>query len=569
MNLEIPIRNKLRLVPVLLIATALLSGTAMARPGNPHPPGADVVISEADCTAEKLGTNIPVSAIGEPVSAVTLDAPTWFAASGQNPAYCRVNGSMSPIDPESPDINFGVTLPSVWTHRAVQVGGGGLNGSVPGLTGGGYLGRGWAVSGSDSGHQGFGAGTWADKDEPWINLGYAQMKKTHDAAWVLIDRMYGSLPVYSYWVGGSQGGREGLTVAQRYPHDYDGVLVTVPIVNFSTLMLSRALHRIQEIPLENWVTNAKRTAISTYVIQKCDGLDGIVDGIVNNYNACRAYFDVTRSPVPDPWAGKRCPSNVDPNPADTSADACLTDGQISTMEFVHQRYFFATPLAFKNKSFGMWVPNTDPGGSGMIVNTRYQGQEGAGENASIYNWLGGPGVMGALFQDLDADPLTYVEGGELNDRREEISEWLDATDPKLHVFRAFGNKIISFVGTNDTLASSGSQLDYYQSLIDQMGMRRLSEFARLYVIPSTGHGLTGNNYNVDGNGDPIPTRAIPSGGIDRLQLLVDWVENGVAPPDDLALTGGGRSFPLCEYPKYPHYIGGDQDSADSYECVDW
>src|SRR5690606_40297490 len=92
--------------------------------------------------AEKLGTDIPTRKIGEPVSAVTLDPPIWFAASGQNPAYCRVNGRMSPIDPESPDINFGVTLPSVWTHRAVQVGGGGLNGSVPSLTGGGYLGRG-------------------------------------------------------------------------------------------------------------------------------------------------------------------------------------------------------------------------------------------------------------------------------------------------------------------------------------------------------------------------------------------------------------------------------------------
>src|SRR5690606_40444741 len=113
----------------------------------------------------------------------------------------------------------------------------------------------------------------------------------------------------------------------------------------------------------------------------------------NNYNACRRYFDVTQSPVSDPWAGKRCPSNVDPNPQDTSANACLTDGQISTMEFVHQRYFFATPLAHKNKSFGMWVPNTDPGGSGMIVTTRYRGQEGAAENAPIYNWLGGPGVM--------------------------------------------------------------------------------------------------------------------------------------------------------------------------------
>jgi hypothetical protein len=91
------------------------------------------------------------------------------------------------------------------------------------------------------------------------------------------------------------------------------------------------------------VTPAKRTAIVTEMMRQCDGLDGLQDGIINNYPACRAIFDVNQGAAGrDPWAAKRCPGNVDPDPADTSANACLTDGQISTLHFKHTRYQFAT-----------------------------------------------------------------------------------------------------------------------------------------------------------------------------------------------------------------------------------
>ena len=194
--------------------------------------------------------------------------------------------------------------------------------------------------------------------------------------------------------------------------------MNVPIVNFSSLMLGPEWLRIQEKPLANWVTQAKRTAIATEVIRQCDGLDGLLDGIVNNYQACRAIFDVKQGPLGrQPWAAKRCPGNIDPNPADTTAAACFTDGQISTLQFTHTRYFFATPLAFNNPSFGMWLPGTDPGGSGLIEPRRYRGQEGATAASPVHTHLGIAGVTGFLFQDLAANPLDYVEGGMLNDRR--------------------------------------------------------------------------------------------------------------------------------------------------------
>src|SRR4030095_5944813 len=107
-------------------------------------------------------------------------------------------------------------------------------------------------------------------------------------------------------------------------------------------------------------------------------LDGLTDGIINNYMACREIFDVSQgTPNRNPWAEKRCPNNMDPNPADTTNAACLTDGQIVTLKLVYSHYRYSTPLANGVKSFGMWVPTTDPSGSGLILPNRFKGQEGA------------------------------------------------------------------------------------------------------------------------------------------------------------------------------------------------
>ena len=592
-----------------------------------------VSITASDCTAEKLGTTIPIDRIGEPVRRVTLSPPSWTAETANAPAYCRVDGVMDPVDTiaTARPINFGVVLPARWTRRAVQMGGGGMNGTVPGLTGGGgpgspsLLARGLVTYGSDSGHQaGFGvpgargggrpggrgavapipgggtpaagdgaapaasgqpsgdgrptgarpgggapppANEWALNDEAMANLGYMQMKKTHDAAMVIVERLYGSPPRFNYYIGSSQGGREALTVAQRYPADYDGVSATVPIVGFSSLMLAPELIRIQEKPAANWVTPAKVNAIRGEFMRQCDTLDGLADGIMNNYMACRALFDVTQGRKGRrPWAAKRCPNNVDPNPTDTTAAACLTDGQISTLELTYSRYPFATPLAHGTRTFGMWVPNTDPSGSGLIANTRYRGQEGATDTAAVHSHLGVLGVTGFLMKNVAANPLDYVEGGALNARRVEISRVLDSTNPDLGAFEKRGGKMIVTIGTNDTLASPGAQLDYYQAVLDKMGRRSVERFARLFVMPQTGHGLSGSSYTVDGTGKTIPATPIPN-RFDQVQLLFDWVEQNMAPPTSVVVNAGSRSLPLCSYPAYPRYVRGPIESAASYRCA--
>jgi hypothetical protein len=534
-------------------------------------------IAEADCTAARLGDNIPVSAIGEPVSGITLSAPRWNPP-GRNPAaWCSVNGSMAPVDHAATarPINFQVAFPSTWNGRAVQLGGGGMNGIIPMLAGA-PLSQGFVTYGSDSGHQAsFGRGPargegpsddWALNEEAIRNLGYMQMKKTHDAAMVLIERLYGGKPEFNYFVGTSQGGREALTVAGRYPNDYNGIAANVPIVGFSSLMLAPALIRIQEKPQANWVTTAKLNAIRGEFMRQCDKLDGLLDGIINNYMACRAIFDVKQGkPNRHPWAAKRCPNNVDPNPADTSADACLTDGQMSTLEFVYSRYSFSQPLANGVKTFGMWLPNTDPCGSGLIANSRFRGQERVPESAPPYNWIGVLGVTGFLMQDLQANALDYAEGGKYSARRQTLSEILDSSSPDFSAFARRGGKMIVAIGTNDTLASPGTQLDFYQSILDKMGRSKVDNFARLYVLPQTGHGLTGTNYTTDGDGKKLEARPIPN-AFDRLAMLTEWVEKGVPPGKSIKVTAGERSLPMCSYPEYPKYINGPAEAAESWAC---
>jgi pimeloyl-ACP methyl ester carboxylesterase len=538
------------------------------------PAQTDKAITEADCTAAKLGTDIPVGSIGEPVAGVTLSVPRWVAATGQVPAHCAVDGAMAPVDKSAygRSINFRVILPATWTRHASQIGGGGFNGSIPGLTGqeaGVMLRQGFATYGSDSGHQ-QGPGVspeWTLSDEAIKNLGYMQLKKTHDAAMVLMQRAYGERPRYNYFVGNSQGGREALTVAQRWPADYDGIAANVPIVSFSSLMLGPELIRIQEKPSANWVTLAKVNAIRGEFIRQCDKLDGLADGIMNNYMACRAIFDMSQGdPNRNPWSAKRCPNNVDPNPADTTAAACLTDGQISTLKLTYSRYRYATPLANGATTFGMWTPTTDPSGSGIILPDRFRGQEGAAENARMHSHLGVLGVTGFLMKDVTANPLDYVEGGRWNARREELSQWLDGTNPDLSAFMRRGGKMIVAIGTNDTLASPGSQLDYYQALVDKMGRAQLDTFARLYVVPQGGHGLSGRNYDTDGDGKTIAAVAIPNAW-DRVSLLTNWVERGVAPKMSETVTAGEKSLPLCSYPTYPKYNGGPVNAASSYTCA--
>jgi feruloyl esterase len=574
-------------VAALVLFTGSLSFSQSKIPAN-------ITISKADIA--KAGESIPASAIGESVGSVKLYEPRWIEATDAAPAYGVVEGSIFPVDPNGWPINFRVLLPASWALRAIQAGGGGINGIITVREGRNpMVDKGFALYGSDSGHQAGGMGfggaqgkplasgptpgdEWALNDEAIRNLGYMQMKKTHDAVMVILERVYGKRPVFNYYVGNSQGGREALTVAQRYPKDYNGIIANVPIVNFSSLMLAPELMKIQEKPLKNWVTPAKVNAIRAEFLRQCDNLDGLADGIISNYMAARAIFNVNDGVGPtDPWAALRAPNNIDPDPEDKSESAKLINEQIKTMEFVYSPYQFATPLANGVKSFGMWLPTTEPDGFGMITGQRFKGQEGAGENAPVHMSLGTLGVTGFLMQDIKANPLDYVEGGKWNKRREQLSEWLDSTNPDLSGFYKNGGKIIITIGAIDNIASCGAQLDYYQSLIDKMGRKKIDQFARLFVVPQAGHGLSGRSYKVNGEGKPVEVKNISGpDGNDNMNLLMNWVEKKVAPAKTLVIDPKGKigekqegaGYLLCSYPNYPKYVSGPADQVSSYVSAD-
>jgi feruloyl esterase len=179
--------------------------------------------------------------------------------------------------------------------------------------------------------------------------------------------------------------------------------------------------------------------------------------------------------------------------------------------------------------------------------------------------LGILGVTGFLMKDLSANPLDYAEGGTFGARRRELSAVLDGTNPDLAAFHKRGGKMIVTIGTNDTLASPGAQLDYFQSVVDKMGRATVDRFARFFVMPQTGHGLSGTSYAMDGEGRTLAPAPIPN-RYDQVALLFDWVEKGVAPGLSVTVTAGEKSLPLCSYPTYPKYQSGAPAAAASYKC---
>jgi feruloyl esterase len=133
--------------------------------------------------------------------------------------------------------------------------------------------------------------------------------------------------------------------------------------------------------------------------------------------------------------------------------------------------------------------------------------------------------------------------------------------------------MIVTIGTMDNIASPGAQLDYYQSVLDKMGRNTVDQFARLFVVPQGGHGLSGKAYKVNGEGKPVEVKNVPSpNGDDNMNLLINWVENNQAPAKTLVIDPKGKigekqegaGYLLCSYPNYPKYVSGPTDQVSSY-----
>jgi feruloyl esterase len=464
-----------------------------------------------------------------------------------------VTGVVKPKNASSPELEFEVNLPSTWNGRALQMGGGGYNGSL--VTGLGSftlqptdaetpLKQGFVTLGSDGGHKssaGF-DGSFAMNDEALLNFGKQSIKKTRDAALAVIRKAYGRAPERFYFIGGSQGGHEALDAAARYPEDYDGVVAHYPAYNVTMLHLGswNAGMALYADGGAGWLDAAHTKLIADAVYTKCDTLDGAKDGIVSNVAGCNAAFDVKTL---------RCPNGA-------AGEACLSDAQLKTVAAIVSEYRPGFQIAGMD-TFPKWP---------LLEGAQFQGASNFGQGPQPANPLSGrePLLYRAGDQTIKfiitRDPKFDTQRFDpkpFRKRIEAAAAIMDVTDVSLEKFRARGGKILMTHGTVDDFITPHNSIAYYKRQVAQFGQTRLDAFLRFYVIPGLGHGFGPFNAKFD-----------------SLTALRQWVEQGKAPAGLTAVdanTGpaAGRTRPLCEFPKWPKFTGaaGTENAAASFSCA--
>lgn len=476
-----------------------------------------------------------------------------------NPGFCKVLGHIEPVDPKAPPVKFQVNLPVEWNGRSVQYGGGGFNGVL--ITGLGLppaypfdkpspLARGFVTYGTDSGHEsrpGEPPQLFALNDEAFENFAHRAYKKVRDAAVVLMERAYGKKPDKMYFMGSSEGGREALTMAQRYPDDFDGIFARVPVINWVGLQHAGTRSGLVTMG-EGWINPARVKLVGDAVRAACDKADGSDDALVQDPVGCKAAFKVETLRCAD---GK-------------SGDQCLTDAQIKAVDTLHATYKFPFTLANGLDDYPGWgvsgedTPAIGPTGGWMAwwLGTAPPAQPPAPNNG--IGWIYGAGGTQYVFaRDPKLDVTTYkVEDHKA--RLLEVSSLMDSTDPDLSRFRARGGRLIMLEHMADYAQSPYAGIRYFESVERKLGKAETAEFARLYTAPGVDHVGSGAPANVD-----------------MLSVLVDWVEKGTA-PGDLEVTEQKveapsfvtlRAMPLCRWPAWPHYKSGAVTAASSFTCA--
>jgi feruloyl esterase len=519
---------------------------------------------------------VPASSIGLPTNGAAVTAATVVAASGSGaaatPEHCLVTGKISPIDPSAPDIIFKVALPTSWNSKVLMLGGGGLDGTVPNVVGNVSagptdqplpIGRGYAVFGSDSGHQ---AGPLASLDASFgmndealnnYNAGDA-LKKTRDVVISLIQARYAQKPVRSYFSGGSTGGREALTVIQRWPADWDGAIAWYParagmVSILGGHRMSRALAQPGAYP-----NAAKREALLKAAVQACDSLDGVADGIISHQDRCNALFDPSTAQVDG--QPLRCTGGAD------TGNNCLSDAQITAMNVINTptNLNYLASGETQHPGYNIWGADTGiyTWTSPVQATVNFLAfnrsapilpMPADAPYISIYTdqWVKYHVTRDPSYNSLSLDP---ENPGAWASRISLLSTALDAkTD--LSAFAAKGGKLLMAHGVNDVLVSTRSTRAYYNTLVSQLGAQGVRNFSRYYEVPGYGHAAS----------------SVFNATWDSLTALENWVEKATAPLDQVTRdTVGvpGRTRPMCEYPKWPQYKGsGDANVASSFVCV--
>jgi hypothetical protein len=423
-------------------------------------------------------------------------------ASVDVPRYCRVQADARPT--ADSQIRFELWMPvSGWNGRYYQLGNGGFAGSIsyPALEA--ELRRGNVVAATDTGHSGgtFDASWALGHPEKIVDYGWRSLKETFDATQSLIHAYYGKGPTRRYFNGCSNGGRQALMLAQRFPSDWDGILAGAPALNWTAQLASFALiQRTLRSDPQSWIEPAKLPAIQRAALASCTSAAQVKDGIPQDPRQCA--FD---------------PASLVCKGAESKE--CLTHKQAAALSLI-QREFEPTAAAVK-ENWDRWIVNADREAFSQLT---------LGEQFSRN--------MGFM----DAESLGRA---------------LNATSTDLTQFDRRGGKLLMYFGWADALISPRMGLAYYEGVAARLGgIAKTQEFFRLFMVPGMTHCQGGPAPNVFGQSSFTPgLRDEPAYDIRR--ALEAWVERGVAPErvvavkyvDDDVARGVARTAGLCPFPE--------------------
>jgi Tannase and feruloyl esterase len=447
-------------------------------------------------------------------------------------AYCKVLGAAYPTSDS--DIRFEVVIPAQWNGRYLQVGNGGFAGAIPERAMLAPLALGYAVAGTDDGHQDMvnTDASWAlNHREKVIDFGYRAIKETTDAAKAIIAANKGTAPRYSYFQGCSDGGREALMEAQRYPNDFDGIVAGDP-ANHWTHLLAFAAWGYQALTAtpDSFLTLDKLKLVQAEAVRQCGDEDGVIE---------------------DPLACHFRPERIRCTAGDTPT--CLTGAQIAVLRKLYEGP--ANPRTGEKLIAGL-----SPGGEG--------------EENGWGRWITGatPDGKDALMYKFPSNFFAYVVKGDpaYDLKRLNFDSDITMTDakfgpifnsysPDLSAFRAHGGRLIQYHGWADPAIPALDSVDYYRLVQKTMGAT--ANFYRLFMAPGMLH--------CGGGPGPNSLAVLPA--------ITEWVEQNRAPNTIIATkyrnndatAGAERTRPLCAFPAKAQLIAkGDKAKADSFRCVE-
>lgn len=475
------------------------------------------------------------------------------------PALCRVVASITPT-PDS-DIQIELWMPvEHWNGRFRGQGNGGFAGDVPYQAIGLSVMAGYASAGTDTGHvASFIDATWANgHPEKIADFGYRAIHLMTERSKELVAAYYGTRAKHSYFAACSDGGREALMEAQRFPADYDGILAGAPAYNW-TALVTGSLHNAQAqiATPESYVPASKLAAITAAVMAQCDAKgtaqDGVADGILTDPRTCRFR-----------------PAELLCKAADS--DSCLTAPQVKMVEALYDgtRASDGSPI-FPGYAVG---GEADPGGWSVWTTGQKVGESLAFAFANGYfGNMVFPNAAAAGAKPV-FDIKTQSIAAAYAAARLKTSADLDANDPNLKPFFSHGGKLILYHGWSDPAISPFSTIDYYNKVLAATGKQAAESSVRLYMAPGMGHCAGGVGPDRFGQFGWLPSHGPDDPKRDTYLALEQWTEGGMAPAEIVAAKYAGEGSnqvkmmrPLCPYPKVARYKGtGDPAKAESFVC---